>query len=172
LNVLQNIEHLIAGDESVDISLLRSYKFGEDKSKKYGEKYQNALGLVIDGDKKRRQGDSKRVLKIRVQKGIHYLETVIIDIRAQLLKLDLEIASLRAETDLSAVPQASIVQHSVEAICKDFFDEDYYKTPVSGKILDVTREIIRDQITEKKGLYKILFQFFYKEKLIHAKERK
>lgn len=154
------IRNLINGNKDLDIQFFFNYKFGEDVSDKYIEKYFNALRLIQSKDSKQRK------------RGATYLEGVILDLNTQILKLDQEIAQLVAETDLSHIPQALAVQKSIEAICKDFFEEDYYNVMISGKILDITREVLRDQINEKKGVYKILFHFFEDKKLIHSKEKK
>lgn len=136
-----------------------AYKFGDDFSDKYIQRYNNTLRLIQSQDKRQRQ------------RGVEQLKYIAIDIHAQSEKLQKEIDSLLSETDLSHVPQAVVIQNNIEALCKDLFDADYYRVAISGKILDITREVLRDQITERKGLYKILSQFFRDKDFKHTKEK-
>lgn len=152
-NIIDALERIIDGiNESGDMQLLYTYEFGDDFSDKYIQKYNNTLRLIQSKDKRQRQ------------RGIEQLKYIAIDIRAQSEKLQKENDSLLTETDLSHVPQALVIQNNIEALCIDFFEEEYYKIVISGKIFEITREIFRDQVTERKGLYKILFQFFSKKR--------
>lgn len=154
------IRGLISGKKGVDIQFFFAYKFGEDVSDKYVEKYYNALRLIQSTDSKQRQ------------RGANYLESVILDLNTQILKLDKEIASLEAETDLSHVPEALDIQNAIESICRKFFDKEYYEVMIAGKILDTTREILRDQITENKGFHDILVEFLGSLRIEHVRSRK
>ncbi|MDD5376970.1 MAG: helicase-related protein [Candidatus Gracilibacteria bacterium] len=147
--VVQTMKGLIRGEKNIDLQLLFSHEFGEDVSEKYVDRYYNTLRLAQSKDKRKRQ------------RGIIQLEYIIIDVSAQILKFDKEIESLVAETELSDIPMARIIKESLETLCRNFFEDNYYKHSVSGKVLEFTREIIRDQVTERKGLHKILFQLFF-----------
>lgn len=147
--IVETMRNLVRGAENIDTELLFSHKFGEDVSEKYIERYYNTLRLALSKDKRKRQ------------RGINQLEYIIIDVDAQILKLDKEIESLVTETGLLGIPRARIIKENLSVLCKAFFEDAYYEHNVSGKILECTREIVRDQVTEQKGLQKILSQLFY-----------
>ena len=142
------------------MQLLKNHKFGSDFSDKYISKYNNTLRLIQSKDKRQRQ------------RGIDQLKYITIDMNAQLEKLQKEIDLLIAETNLSAFPKALSIKSNLEVLCKNFFEDDYFDNRISKEILDVTREIIRDQVTEKKGLHKILLQFFNTLDVAHTREKK
>lgn len=48
----------------------------------------------------------------------------------------------------------------------------YFTHVVSGKLLELTRQISRDQVSENLGLEKILFHFFDTKDFKHIKERR
>ena len=157
MNVVENMRLLAKGVGNVDLNLLFAHKFGEDVSERYVEKYFSTIRMVSSKDKRRRQ------------RGLLPLENIIIDMDAQVLKMNNEIGLLSIETELSSTPMAATIKQNLETLCKDFYDEDYYRTMVSGGLLELTRELVRDQVTEKKGFHKIFHTFFSGLKLSHSK---
>ena len=119
MNVVENMRLLAKGAGSVDLDLLFAHKFGEDVSERYIEKYYSTIRMVSSKDKRRRQ------------RGLLPLENIIIDMDAQVLKMNNEIGLLSIETELSGTPIAATIKQNLETLCKDFYDEDYYRTMVS-----------------------------------------
>ncbi len=158
--MINTIESLIKGDKSIDMKYLYRYDFNGDVSEKYMKRYYQALRLTVSLDKKQQK------------RGARILKGVIIDLQAEKSKLDLEIGELVTETNMEATPQALVIQKSLRTLCKDLFDTDYFVHVVSGKLLELTRQIIRDQVTEKIGLEKILFEFFETKDFKHTRENK
>lgn len=76
------------------------------------------------------------------------------------------------ETDLQVTPQALVIQNSLRTLCKEFFDMQYFTHVVSGKLLELTRQIVRDQVSENISLEKILFHFFETKDFKHTRENK
>lgn len=158
--MINTIESLIKRDKSIDMKYLYRYDFNSDVSEKYMKRYHQALCLTVSLDKKQQK------------RGARILKGVIIDLQAEKLKLDLEIGELVTETNMELVPQALVIQNSLRTLCKELFDTDYFVHVVLGKLLELTRQIIRDQVTEKIGLEKILFEFFETKDFKHTRENK
>ncbi len=137
-NIIHVIESLLSGEKNLDTSPLFAYKFGEDVSTKYIDKYYNALRLAQSRDKRKQQ------------RGARHLEGVILDQRTQIQKLDKEIELLTEATDITKIPEAVVIQKSIKTFYEGFFDVEYAAQIISNEILDITREIFRDQVTENK----------------------
>lgn len=151
LNIIAELKSLTKGKRIVDLELLCSYKFWKETSESYVEKYHNAIELAKSKAPKKRE------------KGLLYIGWFIQDFRKYIRLSEKGIKPLLEETNLSSdtlPPLLRNVFDVLEHLCKDFFEIGYYNTAVSKGILEIARQIVRDQITEKTGLKKILFDFF------------
>jgi HrpA-like RNA helicase len=154
LNITENLGKLIRG-EKADIELITSYEFWPEFWEKRKEQIESTLNQVQTRDKRKQQN-----AKVELQK-------LIIDLEAGMQKLDIDIDIAIKEKTVQTLSIGKEIHRSLEVLCRRFFEREYFHHVISGKLFDVTRAIVRDQQTEKKGLDNIL-----KELLLHGDFRR
>lgn len=94
------------------------------------------------------------------KRGTTALNKYIIFLDTEISLLENEIAWIKSETSFTSIPVAQVIAQSIEKLMHSLFESEYAKIRINTRIPDTVRALIRDNITEKKGLNKILFEIF------------
>ena len=81
------------------------------------------------------------------------------ELRTSIKHLEQDIIQRQDAVQFSEIPWASEIKESLETLVDSLFEHDYARTRMHSKVLDTVRALVRDSITEKKGMEKILFEF-------------
>lgn len=68
---------------------------------------------------------------------------------------------MKSEISFANIPVAHVIAQSIERLMYSLFESEYAEMRIKTKIPDIVRALIRDNITEKKGLNKVLFEMFH-----------
>ncbi|MBP9779722.1 ATP-dependent RNA helicase [Candidatus Gracilibacteria bacterium] len=102
--------------------------------------------------------DSRKKKRANVSKK-KYQDLVTSNIR----KLHTELSHLKKQLPYEHIKEAGIILTSIETIACSIFQDEYVKLNISSRFYDMMRAIVRDSITEKKGLQNILKEGFARE---------
>lgn len=155
---INNLEELLANKPGVNKHFLFNYKIPSQTDGAYQQNYIDSLKLALSENPE----DTKR--------GRVLLETIANELGERAAKLEADIVEAVSKVDLKFVPHAAEIKKSLETLSLSFFEEEYFNLMMHHRLLDITREIYRDQITERKGLEKIVKDFFFRKKFSHARK--
>lgn len=94
------------------------------------------------------------------KRGRVVLNKYILFLNTEINLLEKEIQSLKSDMSFVNMPVAGIILPSVEKLIDSLFEPDYARIRIKTKITDIVRALVRDNITEKKWLQKLLFDLF------------
>lgn len=123
------------------------------------DKVIKAISLFSSNDKRKH----KRAVHLLENYFIPYIELLI-------SKLEKEIDEITVRINLDSMPIEKGIYENLTMIISQFFEEEYYHIMVSKHRFDLLRNIVRDNITERKWLDKIIKEFLMMFKFTKSKE--
>jgi energy-coupling factor transporter ATP-binding protein EcfA2 len=155
LAVLQKLlkkENLQLADKTELFMAIKWEYFGPMDSKEI-EAYKAFVERITSEDPRKRKRANTAKIK--------YQELLSLNIR----KLHGEMHHLKKQLPYDNIKEAGTILASLETIAASIFWDEYVNLNIRNRFYDMMRSIVRDHITEKKGLWAILQEWLTREQM-------
>lgn len=137
--------------EAIDFAFLAPL----DENEK--EKYKTFVDRITSSDDKKR-----RRVRANKKTGLSYYQWII---AWNIWSIEWNIAKYQWLVDLDHFPDAKSILDKLWIIVKGIFDSSYNRINMETKVYNIMRAIIRDNITDRKWLHQILFEWLQRNQM-------